>query len=562
VAASGLKAGDFLLDSDLQEVEIEKVESVVLAEPIAVYNFEVEGNHNYFVVPSGGMPSSEPVQTGTEASFPGILVHNAGGEYGEKEVVLKGQAISILETNGFYKNPETGVVTISGHVTDTPITEKVANRNNQMQAMERTLDDLIEITSNDPRLNASVKEFAIKRLEMNKKIVSERRALEQRDFVYGRVSERYTQAETDAILRQLMFGKDSNLSEFENLVKLGHGGSYTVKELERDKIILQYLLGGEYAIQRTSSNPLLWLAKPLTSNANWMVEQVYKVGGLPGEAVLGGVAGAIGTAGGVTVGSAVTGFTIGGAFGLPVEGAAIGGLIGAFGAFGAFGGGLFVKGELDRLKNYQEAISKDLPRAEKDKIIKLPSELDYTKPLIGKPDFKEGNDLTDWFMNALEVQRQSGEFEYLQKHKATKEQWALYLELFRTKGSWDLKEYISPYAKSNKGLGAHGTYEFAGVKLPQDLFGNVFIGYSTQQMGMSLNSAQLGAGIFQIRDHIANDIADVNSIGDRGVFRDDSIDNFAIEVGYELASLCGSRCQPQDFARAFEQVAKKVQEGK
>ena len=77
---------------------------------------------------------------------------------------------------------------------------------------------------------------------------------------------------------------------------------------------------------------------------------------------------------------------------------------------------------------------------------------------------------------------------------------------------------------------------------------------------MSLNSVLLGAGIFQIKDHIGKKTADVASMGGIDDFRDDGIDQYALKASYELATKCGANCGIKDFTNAFKKVAIKLRE--
>jgi hypothetical protein len=334
-----------------------------------------------------------------------------------------------------------------------------------------------------------------------------------------------------------------------------------VKELQRDKEILQYLLAGEFAIQRSSKNPLLWMAYPLTQSASFMVDMAYKNAGLDANSSkAAGILGGIGAASAMVGASALAGAKLKG-----IEGAAIGGLIGAI---GGFGGSLVIASDLQKLKQYQNALKAELSRKEKDKIIRIPNEFDYKKPIIEKPNFAEGNDISLWFQNVIDLTADSPELKYMKQKSGTKEQLVLFLELFKTHGSLDLKQYISPGVESNKGLGAHSTYVFDGEELDQDLFGNIFIGYNTQRIGMSLNSALLGAGIFQISDHIdiSKNKAEIKLIGGKENYRDDWKDPLGLTAGYELGKKCGDNCTTQDIKQTIislkEQIKKRNEEFK
>jgi hypothetical protein len=61
VSAEDLRAGDILVNVNGQKVIVEAIQHEILEKPVKVYNFEVEGNHNYFVGDNDG-----------------VLVHNAG----------------------------------------------------------------------------------------------------------------------------------------------------------------------------------------------------------------------------------------------------------------------------------------------------------------------------------------------------------------------------------------------------------------------------------------------------------------------------------------------------
>jgi hypothetical protein len=387
------------------------------------------------------------------------------------------------------------------------------------------------------------------------------------ELIYNRPQGIMVRAETDKLLTGLYSSSGNTaMSDFEILIKSGYGGEYTVKELQRDKEILQYLLAGEFAIQRSSKNPLLWMAYPLTQSASFMVDMAYKNAGLDANSSkAAGILGGIGAASAMVGASALAGAKMGGAAGPEgaVSGAAIGLIVGAIGAGVS---SLVIVKELQSIKKYKEIIDKG--REEKDKVIKIPSEFDYNKPLTDKPNFSEGNDLTDWFTNALETASNSPEMKYMKQKSGTKEQLVLFLELFKTHGSLDLKQYISPGVESNKGLGAHSTYVFDGEELDQDLFGNIFIGYNTQRIGMSLNSALLGAGIFQISDHIdiSKNKAEIKLIGGKENYRDDWKDPLGLTAGYELGKKCGDNCTTQDIKQTIislkEQIKKRNEEFK
>ncbi len=204
-------------------------------------------------------------------------------------------------------------------------------------------------------------------------------------------------------------------------------------------------------------------------------------------------------------------------------------------------------------------------RDKKDKLIKLPVGLDYNEMILSKPAFERGNDLTDWFNNTLEIIRNTDEMAYLKAKNGTKEQWTLYLELFKTGGSWDLKEYLSP----SRVEGAYNTYSYGGVELNQDLFGNFFIGYMTQRSGMRLDSALLGAGIFQISDHLEESIQGTNEkgvnlglIGSREYNRDDRVDQIIMKGGYELGKQCGDNCSESEIREALQKLEFEIRDMK
>jgi hypothetical protein len=524
IEATYLKVGMKLLDTQLKEIKIEEISEEI--GEVEVYNFEVQDNHNYF---AGD-----------------VLVHN---DYESKQIELKTQILS-LTTDGEENSLIKGETRI----------EYDQNRINQLQAMDRTYDDLINITKNDQNLGGRVRDFALERLINTQAQIQNQIKKEKMELIYNRPQGIMVRAETDKLLTGLYSSSGNTaMSDFEILIKSGYGGEYTVKELQRDKEILQYLLAGEFAIQRSSKNPLLWMAYPLTQSASFMVDMAYKNAGLDANSSkAAGILGGIGAASAMVGASALAGAKLKG-----IEGAAIGGLIGAI---GGFGGSLVIVKELQSIKKYKEIIDKG--REEKDKVIKIPSEFDYNKPLTDKPNFSEGNDLTDWFTNALETASNSPEMKYMKQKSGTKEQLVLFLELFKTHGSLDLKQYISPGVESNKGLGAHSTYVFDGEELDQDLFGNIFIGYNTQRIGMSLNSALLGAGIFQISDHIdiSKNKAEIKLIGGKENYRDDWKDPLGLIVGYELGEKCGDNCTTQDIKQTIislkEQIKKRNEEFK
>jgi hypothetical protein len=66
IEAQDLRAGDIFLTVNGEKVVVEKIQHEILETPIAVYNFEVDGNHNYFV--------AENISAGS-GEF--VLVHNA-----------------------------------------------------------------------------------------------------------------------------------------------------------------------------------------------------------------------------------------------------------------------------------------------------------------------------------------------------------------------------------------------------------------------------------------------------------------------------------------------------
>jgi hypothetical protein len=423
--------------------------------------------------------------------------------------------------------------------------------------MDRTYDDLINITKNDQNLGGRVRDFALERLINTQAQIQNQIEKEQMELIYNRPQGIMVRAETDKLLTGLYSSSGNTaMSDFEILIKSGYGGEYTVKELQRDKEILQYLLAGEFAIQRSSKNPLLWMAYPLTQSASFMVDMAYKNAGLDANSSkAAGILGGIGAASAMVGASALAGAKLKG-----IEGAAIGGLIGAI---GGFGGSLVIASDLQKLKQYQNALKAELSRKEKDKIIRIPNEFDYKKPIIEKPNFAEGNDISLWFQNVIDLTADSPELKYMKQKSGTKEQLVLFLELFKTHGSLDLKQYISPGVESNKGLGAHSTYVFDGEELDQDLFGNIFIGYNTQRIGMSLNSALLGAGIFQISDHIdiSKNKAEIKLIGGKENYRDDWKDPLGLTAGYELGKKCGDNCTTQDIKQTIislkEQIKKR-----
>ncbi|MDR1939715.1 MAG: InlB B-repeat-containing protein [Clostridiales bacterium] len=60
ISAEDLRAGDILVNVNGQKVVVEAIQHEILEKPVKVYNFEVDGNHNYFVGDNDG-----------------VLVHNA-----------------------------------------------------------------------------------------------------------------------------------------------------------------------------------------------------------------------------------------------------------------------------------------------------------------------------------------------------------------------------------------------------------------------------------------------------------------------------------------------------
>jgi hypothetical protein len=534
IEAVYLEVGMKLLDAELNQIEIKEIDEEI--GQFEVHNFEVQDNHNYF---AGD-----------------VLVHN---DYESKQIELKTQILS-LTTDGEENSLIKGETRI----------EYDQNRINQLQAMDRTYDDLINITKNDQNLGGRVRDFALERLINTQAQIQNQIEKEQMELIYNRPQGIMVRAETDRLLSGLYSSSGNTaMNDFEILIKSGYGGEYTVKELQRDKEILQYLLAGEFAIQRSSKNPLLWMAYPLTQSASFMVDMAYNNAGIDAKgSQIAGIAGGGLAALGIVGAGIAAGAKMGGAAGPEgaVSGAAIGLIVGAIGAIGAGVSSLVIVKELQSIKKYKEIIDKG--REEKDKVIKIPSEFDYNKPLTDKPNFSEGNDLTDWFTNALETASNSPEMKYMKQKSGTKEQLVLFLELFKTHGSLDLKQYISPGVESNKGLGAHSTYVFDGEELDQDLFGNIFIGYNTQRIGMSLNSALLGAGIFQISDHIdiSKNKAEIKLIGGKENYRDDWKDPLGLIVGYELGEKCGDNCTTQDIKQTIislkEQIKKRNEEFK
>jgi len=541
VEAKDLKVYDELLDLDLKKVKILSIEELA---GDTVYNFTVRHNHNYFAE--------------------NILVHNTSTDYDKEEVVLKMQIYSLSNDSTMNTGNNEGQVLLKGQVyskdsamnmTDNEIQ---LNRLNQLEAMSRSANDLIQITKTDQQLITPVKNFALQRIEEVKRTIDRRIESEKMELVYNRPQGKQVRQETNQILNALINSDNNEMQDFQYLVQLGYGGKYTMKELERDKEILQYLLGGEFAIQRSASNPLLWMAYPLTQSASFMVDIAYKSDSTNSKGAQ--AAGIVG-GGGAALGIVGAGIAIGGTTaGLP--GAAIGLIL------GALGGGvssLAIIGDLQKLKEYQLALNNKAERQVKDKIINIPIEFDYQKPLTEKPNFVAGNDLTDWFKDITDKINSSAELKYMKSKNGTKEQWALYLELFRTHGSWDIKEYLSPARVE----GAYTSYVFNGIEIPQDLFGNVFIGYTTQRVGLSLNSALLGAGIFQIADHINQKIpntdlkgAEVSLIGSKEEYRDDGQDPIGLKAGYELAQKCGDKCSIQDITNTLMQVKTELSNSK
>ncbi len=531
VEAKDLKVSDELLNINLEKVGIISIEELA---GDRVYNFTVEDNHNYFAE--------------------NILVHNT--DYTEKQTVLKGQIYSLSNDSTMNTENNEREVLLKGQVYSNDSARNMTdneielNRINQLEAMSRSVSDLIEITKTDQQLINPVKNFALQRIEEVKRTIDMRVEAEKMELIYNRPQGEQVRRETNQILNALINSNNNEMQDFEYLVKLGYGGKYTMKELKRDKEILQYLLGGEFAIQRSGSNPLLWMAYPLTKSASFMVDMAYKSDNTNSKgAQMAGIAGGGGAALGIVGAGIATGASIGG-----LPGAAIGLIVGAVG--GGIGS-LSIIGDLQKLKEYQVALKQGASREVKDKIINIPAEFDYQKPLKEKPNFAAGNDLTDWFKDITDKINNSPELEYMKGKNGTKEQWALYLELFRTHGSWDIKEYIS----SSRAEGAYNTYVFNGVEISQDLFGNVFIGYTTQRVGLSLNSALLGAGIFQIADHINQKIpntnlngAEVSLIGSKEEYRDDGQDPIGLKAGYELAQKCRDKCSIQDITNTIIQV--------
>lgn len=72
VSAEDLRAGDILVNVNGQKVVVEKIQHEILESPVKVYNFEVSGNHTYFVGDGGG-----------------IAVHNAACYLGKNKVTGK-----------------------------------------------------------------------------------------------------------------------------------------------------------------------------------------------------------------------------------------------------------------------------------------------------------------------------------------------------------------------------------------------------------------------------------------------------------------------------------------
>lgn len=72
VSAEDLRAGDILVNVNGQKVVVEKIQHEILESPVKVYNFEVAGNHTYFVGDDGG-----------------IAVHNAACYIGKNKVTGK-----------------------------------------------------------------------------------------------------------------------------------------------------------------------------------------------------------------------------------------------------------------------------------------------------------------------------------------------------------------------------------------------------------------------------------------------------------------------------------------
>ena len=89
VEAKDLREGDVFLGANGELSTLVAAERVVFPDGIKVYNFTVDGNHNYFVIAK----CDEYGQTS-------ILVHNAGGVYGLRDPNT-GEIVRTGRTNDF-----------------------------------------------------------------------------------------------------------------------------------------------------------------------------------------------------------------------------------------------------------------------------------------------------------------------------------------------------------------------------------------------------------------------------------------------------------------------------
>ena len=209
---------------------------------------------------------------------------------------------------------------------------------------------------------------------------------------------------------------------------------------------------------------------------------------------------------------------------------------------------LYTIGELLQIKSFKGGKNFSIPVLLP--AIKIPKEARSQEPLLYRP---KSRDLTSWFSSALKKLDRSSEANFMKKHKATKEQWALFYEVFKSRGAWDLKQYISPNIPENKD--AFQSYLFEGIETDYDVFGNFIFGFMAQRVGYPKTTVLAGAGYVQIADRFqSKKKVDLHGIDEIKDFRDDHRDQLAIIAGYELAKECGSECTTAQIKNYFQEI--------
>lgn len=85
-SAKDLRAGDILVNVNGQKVVVEKIQHEILETPVKVYNFEVSGNHTYFVGDGGGIAvhNKNCHKSNSQAKVKKQLTPNELGKKGEE----------------------------------------------------------------------------------------------------------------------------------------------------------------------------------------------------------------------------------------------------------------------------------------------------------------------------------------------------------------------------------------------------------------------------------------------------------------------------------------------